>query len=94
MVVLPVPFTLAPPAPGVRESVIQLTGLDAVQAQFEPLAVIASWPEPPVLLYGLPDRLESTVTLQGDGSWVTVNGTPPILSVPLRRVVLGLGATE
>src|SRR5262249_19521785 len=85
---------VALPLPVVGASAAHGALLDAVHEQFEPFAETAIVPVPLPDAYGDPSVLVSTVTLQASASCVITNGCPPIVNVPLRCTVVGLGSTE
>ena len=82
------------PLPDVADSVAHGTLLEAVHAQFAPLAVMPIDPVAPAGPYGEPSDVVSTVTLQANGSCVITKDCPPIVSVPVRDTVVGFAATE
>ena len=82
------------PSPDAGASVAHVAPLDAVHAQFAPLAVMAIAAEPPTVASGLESAEASTVTLHGVASCVIVYGWPPTVNVPLRGKVVEFGSTE
>ena len=77
-----------PVAPAVI--VTQLALLDAFHAQ--PVAAVTATVPVPAAAVGFADTGEIVGT-HGAAAWVTVNVSPPIVSVPVRGVVVVFAAT-
>ena len=87
---LTVPF----PVPLGGDTVAHEAPVDAVQAQFDGMAVMPIVPVPPPEANGLPNFDVSSEKLHASGCSVIVNGLPPIISVPERETVVEFPSTE
>ena len=85
---------VASPVPDVGAMPAHGCALDAVHEQVGAFVVMAIEPDPPGWPNGLPRPEVSTVTLHARPACETWSVSPPIVSVPLRAVVVEFGSTE